>query len=346
MVPENCAVTNTPPVCSVCIAHFNGRDLLKACLDSVLQQQADFPIEIIVHDDASTDGSLEEVQQQYPSVRFLVSPVNVGFCVSNNRMVDVARGTFLLLLNNDAELYPDALQTLYDYAQQQSTMGILGLPQYHRETGRLIDVGSFLDPFLNPLPNLEQRSQPVGMIIGACLWLPQTLWQTLGGFPVWFDTLAEDMFLCCHARLRGYPVEAVAVSGFRHWVGKSLGGGAVTHNRLQTTLKRRALSERNKTFVMILCYPAAWIFWILPLHLLLLVAEGLLLSLVKRDLRVWTGIYWHCLKEIWCKRQYLCENRQAVQRTRQVSARTFFAQNRWIPHKLRMLRRHGWPTIR
>ncbi|MBF0211592.1 MAG: glycosyltransferase family 2 protein [Desulfamplus sp.] len=333
------------PVCSICIANFNGRNTLAACLDSILQQTFDLPIEIIVHDDASTDDSVPYLLENYPNIELLISKQNCGFCVSNNRMVDIARGEFILLLNNDAALYPDALKTLYDYASKQPVKGILGLPQYDIQTGELIDIGEFFDPFLNPLPNLEYASQSVGMIIGACLWLPRTLWVELGGFPDWFHTLAEDMFLCCYARLKGYPVEAVAISGFRHLVGKSLGGGKVVNNRLSTSFKRRALSERNRLYVMAMCYPSPFVWIILPLHIVLLLIEGCMLALLKKDAKILDSIYLSACKAFWQNHKKLFKLRCEIQRKRKISYKDFFSTFSILPYKVKMLIKHGLPEI-
>ena len=334
------------PICSVCIANFNGMDTLAECLDSVLNQDCDFAIEIIVHDDASTDDSVIYIQQHYPNVNLLISQENTGFCVSNNRMVEIAQGEFILLLNNDAALRPDALRSLFEYAKQQSINGILGLPQYDMQNGKLIDRGFLHDPFLNPLSNLDDNRQQVAQVIGACLWIPKTLWKELGGFPEWFHTLAEDMFICCYARLKGYPVEVLTHSGFKHWLGKSLGGGKVFADQLRTTIRRRALSERNKTFVMILCYPAFLAWLLIPLHLILLSVEGLLLTLIKRKTQLWKEIYWNCLKEVWFKRKFLWINRCYIQHDRHISSRAFFAVHTLIPYKLRMLLKYGVPEVK
>jgi GT2 family glycosyltransferase len=210
----------------------------------------------------------------------------------------------------------------------------------------LIDRGSVFDPFLNPIPNLDKNRAEVGMVIGACLWIPKPLWQKLGGFPESFHTLAEDMFICCYARLCGYPVEVLTVSGFRHWLGKNLGGGKIVNNRLRTTVLRRALSERNKTFTMILCYPVLVMLVVLPLHLMLLIIEGFLLSLIKRDFRVWREIYWNCLRGIWAHRKILKQTRNRIQQERKVTMCAFFKPYTLFPHKLRMLWRHGLPEVR
>ncbi len=333
-------------LCTVCIANYNGEKFLADCIDSVLQQGS-VPglVEIIVHDDASSDDSVALIQRRYSQVKLLVSKENVGFCVSNNRMVEEAKGIYILLLNNDAVLHKDALKTLFEASQKYGD-GIFGLSQYDMETGKLIDLGSNFDPFLNPIPNKNRNYLDVGMIIGACLWLPRSLWNELGGFPEWFGSLAEDMYLCCFARLLGYPVKIIPDSGFDHWVGRSLGGGKIKQNkRLSTTFRRRAMSERNKTFVMFICYPSASMFLVLPLHILILCFEGLLLSLIKRETKIWKEIYWNCIKEVWLKKNQLWYWRKQVQQSRDLSQRLFFCPFSMFPHKLRMMLKHGLPKV-
>ena len=333
-------------VCSVCIANYNGANVLEACLDSVFQQTFPHPVEVIVHDDASTDGSADIITKKYPAVRLLQSQTNVGFCVSNNRMTAAARGRFLLLLNNDASLRRDALATLYHVAVTQNVYGILGLPQYSMETGELIDRGSLLDPFCNPIPNLNEFRRDVGMVIGACLWLPRRLWEELGGFPEWFESLAEDMYFCCYARLKGYPVIALSSSGFDHWVGGSFGGGKVVGHTLQTTYRRRARSERNKSYVMLLCYPAPLAQVLIPLHLLLLAAEGLLLTVIKKEARIWKEIYRPCFASLWRRRHMLMRLRREIQATRRASLKAFYSTHTFWLHKLTMLTKYGLPTLK
>ena len=334
------------PVCSVCIANYNGAGVLGACLDSVFGQDFYHAIEVIVHDDASTDGSADLVDARYPTVRLIRSKTNVGFCVSNNRMAAAAKGKFILLLNNDAELHKDALSVLYKHARGNNGGGILGLPQYSKETGELIDRGSLFDPFLNPIPNQSDSRSHVGMVIGACLWLSKRLWEELGGFPEWFESLAEDMYLCCRARLKGYPVIALAASGFDHRVGKNLGGGKVIRRKLQTTYRRRALSERNKSYVMILCYPTSVAYVLISLHLLSLAMEGMLLAAVKKERRIWREIYHPCFSALWRNRTKLKRLRRQIQDGRRVSSSFFYSSHTILPHKLTMLMKYGVPAVR
>lgn len=333
-------------VCSVCIANYNGRDIIDDCIRSVLAQQCSFSYEIIVHDDASPDNSADDIAARYPQVILIRSEQNVGYCISNNRMADRARGQFLLLLNNDATLEPDALQTLYDEALGQTVPAIFTLPQYNAGTGELTDRGLLLDPFLNPVPNLNPTRRDVATVHGACLWVPKKLWDEIGGFPEWFLMVAEDLYLCCVARLWGGAVRVTSRSGYHHRIGYSLGGGKVQNMGLITTRYRRSLSERNKNFTMALCYPWPALVAILPIHVILLLAEGTALALVARDIQLLTRIYVNALLSIWQYRRILHAQRRILQKSRKTGVIRFFSVFTILPHKLRLLLKYGLPAIR
>lgn len=332
------------PVVSVCIANYNGETYISECIDSILNQAFDLPVEIIVHDDASTDNSIQILESSYPQVKLLKSDKNTGFCISNNRMVAQATGKFLLLLNNDAQLHTDALQALYDYAKNNES-AIIGLPQYDYDTKALLDVGNMVDIFLNPVPGQQMSQRQVAMVIGACLWISRSTWQKTGGFPEWFGSIAEDMFICLAARIMGSDVVALNQSGYNHHVGKSLGGGKVKSNQLNTTFFRRNLSERNKTFVMFICYPGILLYLIAPLHIITLYAEGVLLTVLKRDTAIWNQIYKNILPALWSQRENILDLRSMVQKSRKISVLQFMSIFVWFPYKLKMLLKYGLPKI-
>jgi GT2 family glycosyltransferase len=334
------------PVCSICIANYNGDAFLRDCLESVFAQQGNITFEIIVHDDASTDDSVKLLREKYPQVELLASQENVGFCISNNRMVEHARGEFILLLNNDATLYSDALISLLSAAHAQTTVGILTLPQYDWETGALVDRGCLLDPFYNPVPNLDPARKDVALVIGACLWIPRVLWDVLGGFPEWFGSIGEDLYLCCRARLSGHPVRVLGVSGYRHRVGSSFGGGKARDGKLATTFRRRALSERNKTFVMVMTCPAPIMQLWLPVHLLLLLVEGVMLAMLRGQRAYLSEIYLPVFRALFKNRRLLLKQRKTIMQQRSIRWRDFFSVFRLMPYKLSMLFRHGLPQVK
>jgi GT2 family glycosyltransferase len=332
------------PVVSVCIANYQGEQLLRDCLESVLSQSIDGAIEILVHDDASTDASIDLLRSEFPGVTVLVASENVGFTVANNRMAKEARGTHLLLLNNDAALLPGAIQALLELVSGEG--GIATLPQYDWTTNDLVDRGCLLDPFCNPVPNLDPDRSDVAMGIGACLCLPRTLWHALGGLPEWMGSLAEDVFICGLARLHGHPVRVAKASGYRHRQGHSFGGNRAQGGRLSTTTRRRALSERNKTSALVVLTPGLALGPLLTLHWLLLLAEGAALTLLLRSTEPWRAIYAPALASVFRQRRLLCAQRRRAQSGRQVSVPRYFATTRWWPRKLSMLGRYGIPVIR
>lgn len=339
-------MTTPRPDISVCIANYNGGDLVLDCLDSVFNQQGVFRVEVLVHDDASSDGSLQRISARFPQARIITSDANCGFCISNNRMAEAATGRFLLLLNNDAILRPGTLQRLLEFAEDGHEDCILGLPQYAMADGALVDRGYRTDPFLNPIPMLDPATHEVGVATGACLWVPQQTWEAVGGFPSWFESVAEDIFLCIAARLLGSRVFVLDGPGFDHWVGRNLGGGKLVEGGLRTTVRRRALSERNKTFAMLCCYPLPALLLLIPIHTLLLACESLFLLLAGTGWEKVRRIYGGIPGAVWSRRRDIQELRGRLMRARRDQGQGVFAFTVWLPHKLTMLVRHGRPDVR
>lgn len=333
------------PVCSVCIANYNGVDMLADCLDSVLAQQGEFSIEIIVHDDASTDDSLAFLREQYPQVEVLASSENVGFCIGNNRMAAHAIGEYILLLNNDAALHVDAISTFLQDVESQKEQGILTLPQYDWETGALVDRGCMLDPFCNPIPNLDPACIDVAYVIGACLWCSREMWRSLGGFPEWMESIAEDLYICGVARLRGKTVRALPGSGYRHRQGASFGGNRVGNERLRTSVKRRRLSERNKTRALVILTPGLAMLPLLVAHLLALALEGFVLCVARRDPTLWREIYGTAIATPLRDATMLRAERRTQQRCRKISLGQWFTPTRWMSRKVSMALRYGMPKF-
>ncbi len=337
---------DTAPLISVCIANYNGMEVIDDCLRSVLGQQGGISVEILVHDDASTDASVAHIREHYPEVVLIESDTNVGFCIANNRMMTRARGKFILLLNNDAALFADALQTLLTEAVRLAQPAILTLPQFDATTGVLVDRGCLLDPFYNPVPNLNPNRADVAMVIGACLWIPKTLWDELEGFPEWFGSIAEDMYLCCRARLAGYAVRALAASGYRHWQGKSFGGNRVQQGRLSTNVRRRYMSERNKIYTLIATYPP-YILWIaLCIHLALSLLESLLLGVIKKNYSLVRRIYFAAWKDVIHELPILLHLRKRIAKRTVITFCKQVSVFYPIHRKIHLLFRHGIPSIR
>ncbi|MEK7587794.1 MAG: glycosyltransferase family 2 protein [Patescibacteria group bacterium] len=118
---------------SIIILSYNTASLLKGCLASVFSFQTPHDTwEIIVVDNASTDGSADMVKNEFPSVRVIRNKQNIGFSAGNNVGIRKASGDYVLLLNSDTEVGPGTMQAMLLFMQSRPDAGAatcrLGLP--------------------------------------------------------------------------------------------------------------------------------------------------------------------------------------------------------------------------
>jgi GT2 family glycosyltransferase len=130
---------------SIIISCYNTRELLADCLRSIYQNPPDEVYEIIVVDDASVDGSSDMVRAEFPDVRLLRNSVNRHYAYSNNRALDHARGRYVLLLNNDTIVLPQALSGMTAFLQAHPEAGAVGC--------RLLNEDGSIQWSVKSLPN-------------------------------------------------------------------------------------------------------------------------------------------------------------------------------------------------
>jgi len=211
------------PEVSVLVVSYNTRAMTLACLASVAAQTR-AAHEVIVLDNASTDGSAGAVAQAHPGVRLIASADNLGFAGGNNRAAAQARGEYLLLLNPDTEVRDGAIDRLLDFARSRPRAGIWG--------GRTL----FADGSLNPtsvhrrmslwtllcratgltglfpasaLFNAEAYGgwkrdtvRRVDIVSGAFFLIRREMWEALGGLDETFFMYGEEADLCLRATAR------------------------------------------------------------------------------------------------------------------------------------------------
>ncbi len=116
------------PDLSVAVVSYNTKDLLRACLASLRDREADGEarLEIIVADNGSDDGSLEMARAEFPGVRVVETGGNVGFGRANNLALRDARGRHFCLLNSDAEALPGALRGALAFLDAHPDVGLAG----------------------------------------------------------------------------------------------------------------------------------------------------------------------------------------------------------------------------
>jgi len=121
---------------SICIVTFNARDYLRACLESIRQYAPALNYEIIVADNASTDGTTEMLARDYPQVRLIHNAQNLGFSKPVNQTLGIAKGDFFVLLNPDTLLVEDVFTPLVEYLRTHPEVGI-AIPKVVNADGSL-----------------------------------------------------------------------------------------------------------------------------------------------------------------------------------------------------------------
>ncbi|MCL5280978.1 MAG: glycosyltransferase family 2 protein [Planctomycetes bacterium] len=104
-------------VVSILVVSWNTREVLRDCLRTVHEQTRQTAFEVIVVDNASTDGSVEMIRTEFPQVRLLANASNRGFAAANNQGIKVAQGRYVLLLNSDTLVLDGAIDKTIAFAE-------------------------------------------------------------------------------------------------------------------------------------------------------------------------------------------------------------------------------------
>jgi GT2 family glycosyltransferase len=210
---------------SVCIANWNCRTRLRACLRSLRMSRQKVLLEILVVDNGSTDGAPEMVAAEFPRVKLIRNGVNLGFARANNQAAAKARGRFLFFLNNDTVLPPGTLRQLLDYAEAHPEVGIVGprlcspggatqLSWRRRPTlGALLHRTTLcrgLGLFRASYRRYRARdggegTRPVEILMGAALLMPRRVFRECGPWDEGYTFGGEDIDLCTRIG-RHYPI--------------------------------------------------------------------------------------------------------------------------------------------
>jgi GT2 family glycosyltransferase len=212
------------PLLSVIIVSWNVSRLLQRCLQTVQLAVKDISSEILVIDNASRDGTLEMLTQDFPDIHVLAQKENLGFGRANNLGVEHSKGDFLLLLNPDTEVNEDAIVVLLAAMKADPQMGFAG-PQILNADGSFQEACRRMIPTpqcafykmigLSKLfPNHARFStynygklsvetvSKVEAISGSCMCIRREAWGF--GFDERYFMYAEDLDLCWDIRKKGY----------------------------------------------------------------------------------------------------------------------------------------------
>ena len=239
---------------SVVIVNFNGAEHLPHCLDAVFRQSEPFG-EVLVIDNASSDGSERAAQARHPSLGVVRLPKNLGPCPARNTGLATARHDWVLLLDNDAVLLPDTLARLADAARAHPEASVLqprsvfasDPGRVHYDGGSFHYVGLFaLRNFFVPLEQAEGRGTlPVDGAVSVALLVRRERLLAIGGFDPDFFILFEDLDLSLRLRGEGQEILSVEDALVHHRGGTAgisfRGAGSYPHSRAFLHARNRGL---------------------------------------------------------------------------------------------------------
>jgi GT2 family glycosyltransferase len=225
---------------AVVIVSFNARDSLLECLDS-LEHDASRPLEVVVVDNASTDGSDEAVRERGSGVRLVVNPANAGFARACNQGMRASRAHHVLFLNPDAQVAVGTVGELAERLDSESNIGALG-PLTLNEDGTVqVSTGPDLTPAaewrqrrlvrgvrrrhpraLQEAASRHAREADVDWVSGSCLMARREALEAIGGFDEDFFLFEEDADLCRRLRAAGWRVVFTPAAHVRHGLGRSM----------------------------------------------------------------------------------------------------------------------------
>jgi len=240
------------PFVAIIIVNWNGKLVTSECLQSL--RTIDYsPFKIYVVDNASSDGSVDEIARSFPEVCLIQSNENRFYAGGNNYGFQIAKQDkpeFVLFLNNDTVVDKDFLKYLVSAISDNEKIGMVGPKIYHFDRPDVIwSAGGFVSFFrgktghygLRKTDNDRwNRQREVGYLTGCAQLIRSELFGRLGGFDESYHMYSEDADLCQRVRNAGYKIVYVPSAKIWHKISSSSGGGLTTYkirNKIRGNLR-------------------------------------------------------------------------------------------------------------
>jgi len=226
----------------VVIVSYNGKNILKNCLQSVFEQTDGIDFEVIVSDNGSVDGSLGLVKELFPSVKLFENGENLGFAKANNLALPHCNGRYILLLNPDTVLQSNAIRTMVGFMDNHPDTGACGPKLLNSDGGLQFSARNFPSIpnqiaeslFLHKLfpavmgfgelimkPSFYQTTHTVDWVTGAALMIRRQALNDVGMLDERYFMYSEEKDWCFNARKKGWRIALVSEAEIMHIHGDS-----------------------------------------------------------------------------------------------------------------------------
>lgn len=245
---------------SIVLVNWNSVDYLRECLTSIYAQTRGIDFEVIVVDNASSDGQARSLKAEFPQVTLIESDHNLGFAGANNLGFKCSSGEHILFLNPDTKVVGPAITAMVDQLRLLPDAGIVGckllnsdlsiqttcIQRFPTISNQMLDIEALRLrlPHLRfwgiaPLFANPERPTEVEVVTGACLMIKRDVFEKVGGFNQEYFMYAEDVDLCYKVHQAGWKGYYIGDACIIHY------GGGSSRQREQrhwaTIMQRKAV---------------------------------------------------------------------------------------------------------
>jgi N-acetylglucosaminyl-diphospho-decaprenol L-rhamnosyltransferase len=236
-VPGAMDVNRVPEV-SIIIVSYDTGAFIPTCLGALAQRARDADCEVIVVDNASSDGSPGLIERDFPWVQLVKNPVNVGYARAVNQGMRLGRGRYFLVLNPDVEVTDGAVAALVSFMDCNPRVGLAAAKLVYPDGTLQMSCRTFYT-----LPTVLLRRTPLGKlfpdsaivrrhlmldwdhnserevdwVLGACMMVRREAYESLGGMDERFFLYLEDVDWCFRMQKHGWKVAYVPSSVMKHY---------------------------------------------------------------------------------------------------------------------------------
>jgi len=273
-----------PPV-TVIVLNYNGARWVERCLKSLAETRYE-NFEVILVDNASTDGSAEIALAKFPQVEVILNPENVGFSEGNNIGIKKALAggaEYIVLLNPDTTVEPEWLRELIEAGEAAPEAGILGAVQLGYEGDEFNSwtvnaLAKHLDELAEP--GSARPWIPVDWVEGACFAVRRQVFDAIGFLDPIYTAFYEEIDFCRRAACRGYRTVVVPRSRIHHH------RGGIWQSDAQLRRRRDYLCDRSQ-FIYNLTEPRRSLFYNVGRYLVTLATKAKEVVKQKEIIRAW-----------------------------------------------------------
>lgn len=242
---------------SIVVVNWNVREDLLRCLGSIKENPPSLPFEVIVVDNASSDGSVDAVKAAFPEVTVIANDENRGFAAANNQGIEKSKGRYILSLNPDTIVHRVSLDRLVEFMEDNGDMGAVG--------PKLLNTDGSVQPSARGFPTFRgalyrhtvfrllrifrrqykewlmkdfghNRQMDVEQLMGSALMVRRSVMEKLGGMDESFFMYYEEVDLCLRIKQAGWRIVFMPQAAVTH-----LGG----HSAEQVPVEKRVMMLKS-----------------------------------------------------------------------------------------------------